>query len=501
MDERAGREEERDRREEGGDDVPASARHERVPERPAQAAPERPPRTVPLVVAAALFMEFLDSTIVATALPAIAADFGVAPQALSLAITVYLVSLACVVPASGWIADKLGARRVLVAALCIFMLGSILCALSPSLPWLFAGRALQGAAGAAMMPIGRLIVLKTVPRHQVMQAWVWLTMPALLGPMLGPPLGGILVTFGDWRWIFWINVPIGIAGAALAIAFLPPVREARVPRFDAKGFLLCATAVACGVFALEAIGRKVLPGWTSLALAFAGVLAFIRYLEHAREHPEPIVDTSLFGMPTFRASILGGSVFRIAVGATPFLIPLQLQVGFGQSALQSGLTVFAGAVGAMMVKPAVQPLVERFGFRRMLTTNAIVAAILMAAFALVGPGTPQGLIMVLLLVTGFFRSLEFTTVAAISYADVERERLSRATTIAGMMQQISMSFGVAMGAGLLNTVHAARGPEAPIAPDIALTMVLVAALSGLSALIFARMPADAGATVLRKART
>jgi EmrB/QacA subfamily drug resistance transporter len=467
-------------------------------DQPAGPAPRPFSRMVPLVVAGALFIEFLDSTIVSTALPAMAKELGVPAPSLSLTITVYLVSLAVLVPASGWIADRLGARRVLVAALCVFLTGSIVCGASQSMSGLLLGRAIQGAAGALMMPVGRLIVLKTVPRQHIMQAWIWLTMPALMGPMIGPVLGGFIVTAASWRWIFWVNVPIGIAGAILAYWYLPPVREDRVPKFDTLGFVLSSTAIACGVFALEAMGRKVLPGWFSLLLAATAAASLALYLRHAKRHPEPIIDTSLFALPTFRAAIIGGSIFRIAVGAAPFLIPLLLQVGFGQSALKSGLTTFVGAMGAMAVKPAVAALLGIFGFRRMLIVNALLAAVLTSSLALATAATPQFVLMLLIFVGGFFRSLEFTTLATISYADVDRDKLSRATTIAGMMQQISMSVGVALGAGLLHAIPAVRGASEVTTGDYSLAIFLVALVSATSALIFRTMPANAGASLIGK---
>ena len=455
-------------------------------------------RAVPLVIASALFMEFLDSTIVATALPAMALDLGVAAPTLSVSITVYLVSLSVLIPASGWVADKFGARRVLVCALLVFLIGSIACGASSSLAGLIAGRALQGMAGALMMPVGRLIILRSVPKHELMSAWAWLTMPALIGPMLGPPLGGLIVTHASWRWIFWVNIPIGIAGAIAAMLLLPNVKEERVPPFDARGFILCAISVSSGVFALETAGQTVLPAWICLSLAAISASTLVLYLRHARRIPEPIIDISLFSLATFRVSAVGGSIFRIAVGATPFLLPLQLQLGFGQSALQSGLTTFVGAMGAMAVKPVAVPLVNRFGFRRLLTVNAVAATVLMGLFAVITRDTPQVLIMALLFCAGYLRSLEFTSLAAISYADVERERMSQATTLSSMMQQISMSLGVAIAAGLVHLLPAMRGANEIGAPDFSIAMAVVAILAGSSALVFAKLPKDAGASVLSK---
>lgn len=466
----------------------ASTRADLAPASPV----ERPSRVVPLTIAVALFIEFLDASIVATALPAMARDLQLPAHALSLTITVYLVGLAVVVPASGWIADRFGARRTLVVAIVAFLCGSAYAGASNSLTELLMGRALQGAAGALMMPVGRLIILKTVPRQHLMQAWVWLTMPALIGPMLGPPIAGLIVTFVSWRWIFWVNIPIGLIGVVVALAYLPDVREDDTPRFDIQGFVLSATAVASGVFALEAVGRKVFPAWTSLALAVVSLHAIVLYLQHARTHPRPIIDTTLFALPTFRTSVIGGFIFRIAVGAAPFLLPLQLQVGFGFSPLRAGLTVFVGAMGAMAVKPVVAPLVHKFGFKRMLIANALIAAGLMSALSLMTAETPQAMIMLLIFLGGFFRSLEFTTLATMSYADVERDRMSRATTVSSMFQQISMSFGVAVAASLLNALPALRGATETTPADFSSAFLIVGILSGTSSLVFALMPANAG---------
>lgn len=479
---------------------PASAATTGDPDPGVQAEATPPPtsRIVPLTIAVALFIEFIDASIVATALPSMARDLNLPAQALSLTITVYLVSLAVVVPASGWIADRFGARRTLVCAILAFLCGSTLAGASGSLSQLLMGRCLQGAAGALMMPVGRLIILKTVPRQHLMQAWVWMTMPALIGPMLGPPLAGLIVTVATWRWIFWVSVPVGLFGAAVALKYLPDVREDEVPPFDTQGFVLSATAVASGVFALEAMGRKVFPAWTSLALAVVALHAVVLYLQHARVHPRPIIDTTLFALPTFRSSVIGGFIFRIAVGAAPFLLPLQLQVGFGQSPLRAGLTVFVGAMGAMAVKPVVAPLVNRFGFRRMLIVNALIAAGLMSALSLVTAQTPQAFTMALIFAGGFFRSLEFTTLATMSYADVERDRMSRATTVASMFQQISMSFGVAVAAGLLHALPAWRGAVNASVADFSSAFLIVGALSGTSALVFLLMPTNAGEALLEE---
>ncbi|WP_261968838.1 MFS transporter [Prosthecodimorpha staleyi] len=450
-------------------------------------------RTVPLIVASALFMEHLDSTIIATALPVMADDLGVPTIALNLAITAYLISMAVFIPASGWMADRFGARRVFVSAIGVFMAGSVLCGLAPSMTVLILGRLLQGLGGAMMVPVGRLVMLRTVPKDDLVAAMAWLTVPALIGPVIGPPLGGLIATYASWRWIFWINVPIGFAGIALALAFLPAIREEERTPFDTTGFLLSAVGLATGVFAFETLGRDIVPLPVSLGLAGAAGLILWAYVRRARGIAQPIIDVGLLRIPTFRIAVTGGSLFRIGIGALPFLLPLQIQIGFGHSALESGLTTFIAAAAAMMMKFAAATIIGRFGFRSTLIVNSALGGLMTASIALIGVGTPLGLMMVLLFVGGFFRSLNFTAINAIAYADIEPHQMSRATSLTSMAQQISLSAGVAVAAMILHMVTAA-GAE-PDAGRISLALAAVGIASGLSALIFAQLRPGAGASL------
>lgn len=455
-------------------------------------------RSVPLVVATALFMEHLDSTVIATSLPAMAADLGLAPIRLNLAITTYLVTMAVFIPASGWLADRLGARRVFTGAIAVFLAGSILCGAAPSLEVLVAGRALQGLGGAMMTPVGRLVLLRSVPKSELISAMAWLTIPALIGPVVGPPLGGFITTYASWRWIFWINLPIGVIGIVASLLLLPPIREEATDRFDGFGFVLSALGLAALVFALETAGRDLVPGgvvWAALALGLALVGL---YLRHARRAVRPLIDLDLLRLPSFRAGVVGGSLFRLGVGALPFLLPLQLQIGFGRTPLQSGLTTFVAAIGAIAMKLTAGRILTRFGFRDTLTVNALVAGAMLAVVGLVGPATPVALIMAILLVGGFFRSLQFTALNVVVFSEVDEARMSRATSFSAMMQQLSLSAGVALGATTLHLLSAASGRPSD-AGDFSVAIALVGVLSMSAAAVFARLPADAGAEMLEKA--
>lgn len=455
------------------------------------------PRTalVPLIVACALFMENLDATVLSTSLPAIAASLGENPLRLSFAITAYLFSLAVFIPISGWVADRFGARSVFRAAIVVFALGSVLCGLSGSLPGLVGARIVQGIGGAMMVPVGRLVLIRSVPKADLVRAMAYLTVPALIGPTLGPPLGGFITTYLHWRWIFWVNVPIGILGFLLVGRFIPEIREARPPPLDLAGFALSAVGLVGLVFGFETIGRGIVAGWATAALLAVGVALTLAYVRHARRAPHPVLDLSLLRVPTFRASILGGFLFRIGVGAVPFLLPLLLQAGFGLSAFASGQITFVASLGALGMKMVAAPILRRLGFRRVLVGNAALSALFLAAIGLFRPETPVAVILLVLLVGGFFRSLQFTSINTLAYADIDRAAMSRATSFASMMQQLSLSMGVGAGALLLHLTVVARGGEQLAAGDFLPAFLGVAAVSAASLLAYLRLPPDAGAEV------
>ena len=456
-------------------------------------------RTVPLIVAIGLFMEHLDSTIIATALPRMALDLGLPPVRLNLAITTYLVAMAVFIPASGWIADRFGARRVFVGAMGLFVTGSLVCGGAPSLEILIAGRLMQGLGGALMTPVGRLVMLRSVPRAELVSAMAWLTIPALIGPVLGPPLGGFVTTVASWRWIFWINLPIGLIGMAVALAVLPEIREEEPGPFDVSGFAASAVGLSALVFAFETVGRDVVPAWADAAAAAIGLGLVAVYVRRARRTERPLIDLGLLRLPTFRAAVFGGSVFRLGVGALSFLLPLQLQIGFGRSPLESGLTTFISAVGAITMKVTAKRLIDRFGFRRILVVDALLAGGFLAAIGFVGAGTPVSLLMGMLLLGGFFRSLEFTAINAIAFSDVSEAEMSRATAFSSMMQQLSLSAGVALGASTLHVLSAGSAAP-PSALDFSIALGAIGALSMVSAVLFARLPTDAGAALTARGR-
>jgi EmrB/QacA subfamily drug resistance transporter len=450
-------------------------------------------RRVPLIVAVALFMENMDATVISTSLPAIAADIGTSPLALKLAVTSYLLSLAIFIPASGWTADRFGARTVFAAAIGVFVAGSIGCALATSLDGFVIARIVQGMGGAMMTPVGRLVLVRTIDRRELVAAMVWVTFPALVGPVMGPPVGGFITTYFSWHWIFLINVPIGLIGILLVVRYIENIRAEAHERFDARGMVLAGLGVGGLSFGLSVLGLDYLPWPAVAALIGDGALASLAYVAHARRHPAPLLDLSLLKVATFRASIVGGFLFRVGVGAIPFLLPLLLQVGFKLTPFQSGLITFSSALGAMTMKAAITAILKRFGFRTVLTANALISSLFLAACATFTPGMPFALIIAILLVGGFFRSLEFTSINTIAYADIEPKLMGRATALASVAQQLSLSMGVAIGALAVDlTVQFRQQPEITAA-DFPPAFILVALISALAAIVFWRLSPDAGA--------
>jgi EmrB/QacA subfamily drug resistance transporter len=452
----------------------------------------RQSRLLPLIIATALFMENTDSTVISTSLPMIAQDLGADPIALKLALTSYLVSLAIFIPISGWMADRYGARTIFTIAIGVFMAGSLACAGANSLEWFVIARFLQGTGGAMMVPVGRLVLLRSVPRHEVVQALATLTIPALVGPIIGPPLGGFITTYFDWRWIFFINIPIGILGIVLATIFVPNIREEDTPPLDFIGFLLSGVGFALLMLGLASGGRHLIPPQISLACVIIGTLSLIAYVIHARRSPHPVLRLDLLKIPTFRASVLGGFLFRVGIGAIPFLLPLMLQVGFGLSPVASGSLTFIAAVGALFMKTLAKKILERTGFRMLLTVNSFIGAAFVAANGFFTPGTPHWLMMIILLVGGCFRSLQFTSLNAIGYADISNREMSYATSLSSALQQVSLSVGVAFGAFVLELAANHDGNPAIGAADFGPAFWAVAVISALAGLVFFRLSPTAG---------
>jgi len=450
---------------------------------------------IPLIIACALFMENLDSTVIGTSLPDIAKSFGTDPLHLSLAITSYLLSLAVFIPASGWVADRFGAKNVFRAAIVVFTLGSILCGLSNSTVELVGARVIQGLGGAMMVPVGRLVLLRSVSKSELVRAMAYLTTPALLGPVLGPPLGGFITTYSSWRLIFFINVPIGIIGVILVTLFIDDVRETERTPFDGRGLLMTGVALACMVFAFESLGRSILPLPVTAGLFAVGIASLALYVRHAHRAPAPILDLTLLHIRTFRISVVGGTIFRVGIGAIPFLLPLMLQLGFGMTPFESGMLTFISAAGALLMKMTATRIIRHFGFRPVLVWNAVISSLFLMSYALFRQDTPHLLILGLLLVGGYFRSLQFTSLNTLAFADIAPQRMSRASSFSSTAQQLSASLGVAGGAVLLNLTLMLRGGGTLVAADFTWAFAVVGLLSLSSVLMFMRLAPDAGAEV------
>ena len=449
-------------------------------------------RLIPLIVATALFMENMDSTVIATSLPAIAADIGSSPLTLKLAITSYLLSLAVFIPASGWTADRFGARIVFALAVAVFMVGSIGCAVSGSVTDFVFARILQGMGGAMMTPVGRLVLLRSIDKSALVNAMTWVTVPALVGPVIGPPLGGFITTYFSWHWIFLINIPIGLVGIVMALKYIDPIKSIDPEPFDLYGLVLAGIGLAGIAFGLSVAGLNLLPWSVVASLVAVGSISMTLYVLHARKTGSPVLDFSLLRLSTMRAAITGGFLFRLGIGALPFLLPLLMQVGFGLSPFQSGLVTFASAVGAMGMKTLASRIIRTFGFRNMMTVNAIISAFFLGACALFTVTTPLLLIFIILVVGGFFRSLEFTAINTVAYAEVEPSQMSRATTLVSVNQQLAVSAGVAVGAFSVESTMWLRHQTELTATAFSPAFLVVALISAASSYFFWQMPDDAG---------
>ncbi len=438
-------------------------------------------RLTAAIVACALFMQNLDSTIVSTALPVMARAFHADPVHMNVALTAYLFAVAVFVPASGWMADRFGTRNLFRAAIAVFTLGSVLCGRADTLPLLVAARLLQGAGGAMMLPVARLVLLRSIPKAELIGAMAWVTMPALVGPVIGPPIGGFIVTYFSWRWIFDINLPIGCLGFVMVSLFIPNVRESATGRFDFVGLLLSGTALAGFMGVLELAGRHLVAPGVVPALGALCVASGAGYWLHARAQTRPLLDFSLLRLRTFAVSVSAGSLFRVGIGATPFLLPLMIQLGFHRTAAQSGLITFASAVGAIGVKPAITFVLRRFGFRTTLFFNGLACGVLLAACAAFRPAWPLAAIYAVLVTSGCLRSLQFTAYNTIAYADVPSSRMSAATTLYSALQQVSLTVGIPISAGALQWARVAHGHPIPTTGDFALAFLAVAAISTLAA--------------------
>jgi EmrB/QacA subfamily drug resistance transporter len=452
----------------------------------------RQTRLTAVIVASALFMQNLDSTVIATALPTMARSFGYDPVRMNVSLTSYLLSLTVFIPASGWVADRYGTRNVFRWAIVVFTVGSILCGLSNGLVELVAARVLQGIGGAMMVPVGRLLLLRTAAKTELVAAMAWLTMPALLGPVVGPPVGGFIVTYFNWRWTFFINIPVGLIGLGLVTAFIEDFREPPHGKFDLRGLALTGLALACGMFGLETVGRGLVAPEVTEAMIAAGLGMALLYYLHARRTAAPLLDFTLMRLPCFGLSFSAMMLFRAGIGAIPFLLPMMLQVGFGNSAVQSGLITFASSAGALVMKPAAQYALRLFGFRDTLIWNGVLSGIMLTMCALFRPTWPAAAIYLVLLVGGFLRSLQFTAYNTLAYGDVPRAQMSAATSLYTAGQQLAATIGVSIGALALEVARTLSHHQAPETSDFSAAFVVVGLMTLAAVPIGFMMPVTAG---------
>ena len=445
---------------------------------------------VPLIVACALFMQNLDSTALATALPAIADSLHETPLRLHLVITSFMLSLAAFLPLSGWVADKFGARTIFRLAIAIFTLASIACGLTDSFEMLLLARVVQGAGAAMMVPVGRLILVRSVAKSELISAMALMGMPALIGPIIGPLLAGVLVTFASWRWIFWINVPIGVLGIILVSIFIEDVREPHVKPFDWRGLALSSLGLCGTLFGLDALSTHHSADPVSIAALTIGLIAMGLYVLHARRVDNPILDLKLLKFHTFRVSVTGGSFFRIGVGAVPFLLPLMMQQGFGYSPIESGLITFVSAAGSFGMRTMARQVLRRFGFRKVLVWNTLIASLFMLLCGLFTPDSSRAFMMTVIFLGGVFRSLQFTALNTIAFAEIEGPLMSQGTSFSQMAQRLSLTLGVTISAFVL-FLAGGEGAHLPV-HAFATAIVVVGLLSSLSLFSFLSISEGAG---------
>jgi EmrB/QacA subfamily drug resistance transporter len=456
-------------------------------------------RLISLAVASALLMEFIDSTALSTALPTLARAFSVDPIHLKLALTSYILALAVFTPASGWAAERFGARRVFMTAMVVFLAGSALCGLSRNLEALVASRILQGIGGAMMTPVARLIVVGSTPKEKLIRAMGWFTMPALIGPLIGPPLAGLVLSVADWPWIFYLNLPIGLLGMTAVMRFVPrsqPNKE--MGRFDTAGFLLSAVAISGLVVVAETAGLSLLPPWAQLGMLVLALGSGWLYLRKAKATPRPILDLGLLKYRTFRASLLGGTLVRLGIGASPFLMPLLLQVALGWSPLKASAVTLGTGVGVLIARPFAAAGLKRFGFRTSLAVFVTATAILTAAPGFFTLATPMAVMTGALFLGGFCRSNQFIAANTIAYADVPQAKVAAASTLSAVAQQVGLALGVSFG-GLM--LHLARGHGAHLTPDrFTWPFVAIGVVTLLALPVYLRLDRDAGSEISGRVR-
>ena len=455
------------------------------------------PTSIAILVATAFFMENLDGTVIATALPDMGKSFHANPVDLNIGMTAYLLMLAVFIPISGWVADRFGARPVFVSAIAVFTISSILCGLSNGI-WTFTGaRVIQGIGGAMMVPVGRLVVLRTTEKHNLIDAITFIVWPGLIAPVVGPPVGGFITTYFSWHWIFFLNVPLGILGLAISSRLIPNLKEDEVKPFDWIGFVLSASACVSFVYGMELVGRETAPWETTAIYLVCGVALGALSVIHFRRVAAPLLNLHLLQIKTFAVAISGGSLFRIAISVSPFLLPLMFQVGFGLNAFQSGLLMLGLFTGNLSMKAVTTPVLRRFGFRTVLTANGILNAICIASCALLFPQTPRTIILFVLFINGLCRSMQFTATGTLAFADIAKPEMSSATSFFSMITQMSMGMGVAVGAIALRVAGFLdrNSSGAPATKEFHVAFLLVAILAVVATFDCFTLAPDAGADV------
>jgi EmrB/QacA subfamily drug resistance transporter len=453
---------------------------------------------VALVVACAFFMETFTGTVITTALPAMAVSFGSDAVELSIGVTAYMLALAVFIPASGWAADRYGARTVFRTAIGVFTLASVGCGLSNSLFELVAMRVVQGIGGAMMVPVGRLVVLRSVDKSEYPRAMAYITVPAFIGPVLGPPIGGFITTFFSWRWVFFLNIPIGLVGIVLASILIENVRDPNSPPLDWRGFLLSGVSLASVLYGLDLAAHGTLrDGIAFIALLAFGLALGAAAFFHSHRHPHPLIGVSLFRIPTFAIATLGGTFFRTGAGSIPYLLPVLLQLGLGMTAFAAGLLVFADAFGNMAMNGFSPAVLRRWGFRKVLLWNGAINTAGMAASIFFTATTPAVVIALVLFVAALSRSMQYNALSNLQYADVETRRMSAASSFASMLQQLCSGAGIATGAIILQLALIFRGasPDELAAGDIRYALLAVALITFGGLAFYRHLDARAGAEV------
>ncbi|QLF94009.1 multidrug transporter subunit MdtD [Pseudomonas sp. ABC1] len=453
----------------------------------------RTARVLPWLVAIAFFMQTLDGTILNTALPAMAMDLHEDPLRMQGVVIAYMLTVALLIPASGWLADRFGARTTFFAAIALFTLGSLLCALSQSLGQLIASRIVQGLGGALMLPVGRLVILRVFPRSEFVKVMAFIALPGLVGPLVGPTLGGWLVEYASWHWIFLINLPVGVLGCVFAWRFMPALRDTQRTPFDIPGFILFGLAMILITMALEGLAEMHMPHVRVLLLLFAGAACLCAYWLRAARIDSPLFSPALFHCRSFAVGILGNLFARLGGGALPFLLPLLLQLALNYSPAQAGMAMIPLALGAMSVKPLAQPVLQRFGYRRVLVSNTLLLGALVIALGLASSQVPLWGLLALLWVLGMVNSLQFTAMNTITLIGLSNEQASGGNGLLSVVIQLSMSLGVAAASALVNGFN---GPDvgSDTLQAFQLTFVCVGGITMLAAALFMQLDERAGRT-------